>query len=121
MTAPWWTLSSWFWLTVIIYLSFFNPTGKGEVHLFFPNEDKIGHFIFYGILFFLVAQSFRLDYEFSKSPVWAFVFCLLIGIVIELIQGGFTSHRVGDWKDALANIAGSGVVYFFYNKRIIHV
>lgn len=42
-----------------------------------------------------------------KPLVWAFVFSLVFGIAIELIQQFFTKTRTADVLDVLANATGA--------------
>ncbi len=105
-----WTLCSALWLILILYLSFYKPSDTPS-EPFFPHQDKLGHFVVYGLLFFLLAQSFRFHFQRLKFRSEALFISLFLGLLIEVLQGILTDYRVADWKDAVANT--SGVISFF--------
>ncbi|MFH1113976.1 MAG: VanZ family protein [Pseudomonadota bacterium] len=80
--------------------------------------DKIGHFIVYAGLGFLVAQEIRLRGLQSSRWIWAgsALFCLLYGISDELHQS-FVPGRTAQIGDVAADTAGgltAGVMYVLW-------
>ena len=115
MAKELWTLLSFLWLGVVLYLSFNQPSDTLQTS-FFIHQDKAGHFIAYGVLFFLFTQSFRYHFQWLNFLSGALVISLILGILIEVLQGTLTIYRVSDWKDALANASGVLAVYYGYLK-----
>ncbi len=75
-----------------------------------PYEDKIMHFIFYGIFSFLLIRALIIYFKKSR-PAWllaliTFIITLIFGMALEIIQTIFTSYRQGDIIDMLFNLAG---------------
>jgi VanZ family protein len=99
------------WALIIIILSVI-PTNEISSHMWtiVPYEDKIMHFIFYGIFSFLLIRALIIYYKKSR-PVWllalaTFVIIFLFGMTLELVQAKFTSYRQGDIIDMIANLTG---------------
>jgi len=75
-----------------------------------PHQDKILHFIFYGIFSFLLLRSL-LSYFNKSKPIWllasvTFIIILSYGTIIEIVQDRFTASRQGDIMDIVFNLAG---------------
>jgi VanZ family protein len=87
----------------------------------FPNGDKLGHFILFGVLTFSITRAFLSAFP-SKPRVWA---TLLIGLILALLIGleefsqKFFSTRSFSFIDLLASYAGIVTFAFlaFYWKR----
>ena len=99
------------WALIIIVLSVM-PTDEIDSHMWsvVPHEDKIMHFIFYGIFSFLLIRAFLIYFKKSKS-VWlfalvTFLIIFFFGITLEIIQARFTSYRQGDLMDMVFNLGG---------------
>ncbi|MEO8000291.1 MAG: VanZ family protein [Arenimonas sp.] len=89
------------WLLCIV-LSMITPP---DIEIDISNGDKIGHFLAYGMLAAWAVMIFR-----QKRSWWLSAFGLIcLGIVLELAQGYFTSNRMMDWRDALADTIGVGL------------
>lgn len=75
-----------------------------------PNIDKIVHFCFHfgftisWILFFKKELNGNDD---AKAYLVSFVFSVLFGITIELMQSVYTTTRASDVTDILANTLGA--------------
>ena len=67
-----------------------------------PESDKLGHFLAYALL---AAWAIWI-YEAPRAQRRALVALCLLGAAIEVAQGTLTSHRMMDWRDALADFAG---------------
>ena len=77
--------------------------------------DKIVHFSFYSVLFFLLNRSLSKP-NFTAQGL-LLVFCFLYGLSIECMQGAWLKDRYFDINDAIANGVGALVslmlIYFF--------
>ena len=74
----------------------------------FPNGDKLGHFVLFGLLDFFITRAFFSSYP-SRPRGWA---ALSIGLILALLIGveewsqKFFSNRTSDVLDLLASYAG---------------
>lgn len=84
----------------IAYLSLIKTP---KIVLVYSASDKVYHIIAYFTLTICWLFSFFKKPSLKYSIV---VFCLLFGIIIEVMQQSLTSYRTGDYKDVLANIIG---------------
>jgi len=105
------------WAVLISILSIMPTDGiDNQMWSFIPHQDKIMHFIFYGIFSFLLIRAF-LSYFRKNRSVWmlaliTFLIIVLYGIIIEIIQDRLTSSRQGDIMDMVSNLAGCIVGIF---------
>ena len=93
-------LGIWYfgWLLCVV-LSLIHPP---RIDIDVPDGDKIGHFLAYGLLSAWSACLFR-----STRARWSAAAALVaLGIVMELAQGAFTSDRMMDSYDAIADTVG---------------
>jgi len=67
--------------------------------------DKIAHFAAYFLLYTLWYLSMKKELI-AKYFILLFLGCIGYGIILELIQGEFTSERSADYLDAVANTVG---------------
>lgn len=94
----------WFGLWLVgwvlcVVLSLIHPVPLGvEV----PDGDKIEHFLAYGTL---SAWAMNL-YASRRSRLLAALSLVALGVAMEGAQGAFTTDRMMDWHDALANALG---------------
>ncbi len=75
-----------------------------------PNIDKIVHFCFhfgFTISWILFFKKELKGAEVAKAYLVSFVFSVLFGITIELMQGVYTTTRACDVTDILANTLGA--------------
>lgn len=109
------------WTIVIFFIISIPGSSIPESPLFLiPHFDKIIHA---GIFFFLGLFSV---YGFAKqgertiikqnSYTFAVFFCVIYGILTEVIQHFYISERSGEFADVIANTTGSvaGVAVFYY-------
>ncbi len=77
-------------------------------------HDKVGHGIFHFafVLLWFLNFRFRCVWSFRKSALYAFVFSLLYGVAIELMQYTFTDTRKADVWDVVANSTGASLCVF---------
>jgi VanZ family protein len=102
-----------FWLALILLLSL-APGDEIPSHVFsLIAFDKLMHWFFYGMLTHLWLVGFKKQYRFKylKKHSLAIVLpaVLLVGITIELIQGGYIEGRYFEGWDILANGIGAGM------------
>ncbi|MDO9300127.1 MAG: VanZ family protein [Anaerolineales bacterium] len=74
----------------------------------FPNGDKVGHFILFGLLNFFLTRAFLSSFP-SKSRGWVTVsigLILALLIALEEFSQYFFSTRAFDLLDLLASYAG---------------
>ena len=111
--------------TIIIFLIIAIPGSSiPESPLFrIPHFDKIVHagiFFFLG-LFSVYGFTKQGDQTFIKRNAYTIsvIFCVLYGVLSEVIQQVYISERSGEFADAIANISGSavGVLLFYYLKN----
>lgn len=89
------------WLLCIV-LSMITPP---DLSLEVDNGDKIGHFFAYGLLSAWAVMIFQ-----KKRNWWLSAIALIVlGIALEFAQGYFTTTRMMDWHDALADTIGVGL------------
>jgi VanZ family protein len=70
--------------------------------------DKIYHFLAYTVLAFLWYSTFLFKFKFEKSKalIYASIFSIIFGIIIEVLQGVLTVYRAADFYDVVANTSG---------------
>lgn len=80
-----------------------------------PHLDKLVHLGFYFGTTVLGILAVRERYRGKVSPKKAMLggagFAVLYGIIIEVLQGGYTSDREGDILDIIANSFGALLGY----------
>ncbi|MFD0796468.1 VanZ family protein [Maribacter chungangensis] len=111
------------WLVFITFASLFSFTGTmAAPRINIPHIDKIVHFTFYFVLVVLgvkaVSEITRTEFALKKVLWCSFLFAVVYGILIELLQYGFTQDRHGDILDVFANSAGA-LVGVFLVKRLV--
>lgn len=89
---------------------------KGLPSTGISNFDKIAHFGAYAVLFsiwFLALQPLS-----SKKLLFLLISCVVYGIIIEGLQGKYTTERVSDILDAVANTIGVLVAWLIVPKTL---
>lgn len=103
--------------TVIIAIFSLVTIGDLGGSIRIPNKDKVVHFIFY-FVFVILWTWYRKSFNYTKKQALSIlVTAILFGILMELFQGVFTTHRKADILDVLANSAGAFVGFLFINKN----
>ena len=115
------------YLPLVVYwigLFIFTTIPVESMPRLFEYQDKIEHFVAYGVLAFLLtlALSFqrRSNLFSSKAFLFAFIFILTYGAVDELHQllvpGRYCDFY--DWiADSIGGSLGIGLVYLFLSSR----
>ncbi len=104
------------WAAGIFALSSISLPPKPEV---FPLQDKVAHFVIFGVLAFLLLRAFRGGQRMSlpRAAVWAFVATSLYGAFDEFHQY-FTPARSVDVFDWLSDtLAGTLAFLVLLPKR----
>ena len=111
----------------IVYLSLFHAA---SLHLEVNNPDKFSHLVAYLVwTLCLTSDLWRDGVSFFWRVVWAVLFPIAFGGIIELLQAYCFPPRAGEWLDWYADFSGTvfGFVvadtlyrYFPPLKRFIH-
>ncbi len=110
----------------VTFSSLYSFSSVGAPSLDIPHLDKAVHFVFYfaacllGVFFIRERTNGKLSLR--KALLSMFFATVFFGILIEGIQHTYTTNRVGDVYDGLANSTGSFVgaltaKLFFSGKR----
>lgn len=89
------------WLMVFLLCYFSLVSNPPEIKFDLKYFDKVRHFIAYFILMFWFAQF----YKTSKSRLFYFVFFIVMGVILEILQG-MGGVRYFEYNDMLANSLG---------------
>jgi VanZ family protein len=110
---------------IILYLSIATTVPEHYHGPRFEGQDKLVHFILYLLLSLAVCLDFYrqwTDFSSRRMIIWAILFPVLYGGMIELLQGNFFPPRTAEWGDWLADTLGVFAGYFlaksFYPKFI---
>ncbi|WP_232457031.1 VanZ family protein [Polaribacter sp. SA4-12] len=74
-----------------------------KIEVSYSNIDKVYHLFAY----FMLSSCWL--FSFYKKPALKYIiviFCVIYGIIIEVLQHTLTLYRTGDFKDVLANTLG---------------
>lgn len=94
----------------VTLLSLFSSPDIGEGGIHIPNADKIVHFIFYcgmvalGTLFLREKTN---AFDVGKHTIWALVFAISYGVLMEVLQHIMPFERAAEIWDVLANTLGA--------------
>lgn len=102
-----WLFIGWGIIVAIVLLSLLPDPGDILFGDFKPN-DKLGHFIAYGILMSWFAQL----YHAMRTRILLAVLFICMGISLEFLQG-MTYYRTFDVYDMFANSVGVLIGYVF--------
>lgn len=116
------------WLVFITSLSLFSMSQFGAISdgLNIPHKDKIVHFGFYffATIFgsYALREFLRNKISLIQSAIRMFLFSVMYGMVIEVVQYGFTQDRHGDFFDFIANSIGAFcgllLVKYYFSQRV---
>jgi VanZ family protein len=95
--------------TVILVLCFIHIEGLPRTTP--TNIDKIVHLLMFlglsGTVFFDNTRYLRRSVSYGRIVYGSFLFPLIVGGVIEILQEQLTTYRSGDWKDFLFDAIGA--------------
>lgn len=112
--------TAWCFLIVILSLiSTKNFKELGIENIF--GIDKFGHLFMYGVLNLLILWGLHKMSRFNLTAFYlVFTFCVLLGLLMEILQFSMTAGRSFDIYDLIANIVGiiigSIIFYSSFNK-----
>jgi VanZ family protein len=102
--------SALFWTGVILFFCLIKSSDIPKVNI--QNLDKVIHAFFHFVfvlLWFLFFKKKLKSTNLFKPLTISFVFSIIFGTVIEMLQQFFTSTRSGDSLDVLANLSGAAL------------
>ena len=115
------------WAVLITMLSLFSFSTlhlkTGKIHV--PYADKITHFVFYSGFAFLgslcLRERTRGNVPLGRATLMVLVTAICYGILIELLQYLFTTDRMAEMGDVLANslgaLTGIGLIRWLFSKE----
>ena len=112
-----------FWSGIVLFLSLVQSDKIPAVNI--EHLDKVVHAFFHFIFTLLWILFFKTQIKppNSYTPyIISFLFSVLFGVAIEIMQGQYTTTRKEDMMDVLANMAGAflavflGVLYYKYKR-----
>lgn len=110
------------WLAFISYASL-SSSDKIPKFQLFEHFDKVVHFGMYFGLTTLFIPILKINQNYNKTYLFAFIISSSIGIMFELAQGMMNMARTSSIYDVLANCTGAlfGMIFyqlFIRNKKI---
>ena len=100
---------------LILFLSLYNFRDVYQVAQKIPYADKIVHFIMYfGITIVFLFEHYIETWKMNKKDYVMNFYPLILGGIIEIIQGVFTESRSGDWYDFIADLSGIMIANIFF-------
>lgn len=113
-----------FWTGVVLFLSLVQADKIPAVNI--ENLDKVVHAFFHFVftsLWILFFKTQIKDPDSYKPYVISFLFSILFGVTVEMLQGQYTTTRKEDALDVAANIVGAtlavfSIILYFKNKRL---
>ncbi len=111
-----------FWLMVVLVLSFIPGDQLPEVKIEWLEIDTVVHIGMYlGLSFLMLIGFFHVKNELFRIQVlYSVVICIMIGFLVELIQGYYIPNRFFSWRDVVANGLGSilgFLIFAIYRKK----
>ena len=103
------------WTVVVLYLCLVQSDKLPVVTI--ENLDKVVHAFFHFVFTSLWILFFKTQIKHPdsyKPYVISFLFSVLFGITIEIIQGQYTTTRKEDALDVVANTAGAALAVFLF-------
>ena len=100
--------------TAIIFILCLITLKNVSVDVPIQGKDKLVHFMFYFILVYLWGKALN-----DTKIILIVCFCVLYGIIIEVLQGVFTTTREFDIYDIIANLLGALTSFFVITKKNI--
>lgn len=100
----------WIALVAIVLLSLL-PLSVPQLSVF-SWQDKLHHFVAYGVLCYLAIRAFGHHYSVLQIGLALAGF----GLLVELVQSQ-TGHRLGDIYDLIANVGGILTVVLLLSWR----
>lgn len=104
--------------TIIVAILSLTSVPKISLGLQIKSGDKILHILAYFTLSFVwfMAMQKRMSSFAEKGRLIALL--ILYGIILEVLQGGITDYRTGDFYDVIANTIGVLLATLVINRFI---
>jgi len=110
---------------IILYLSLSTPQTFIKIGFFnIPYLDKFAHFFLYFLLMAVIILEHRNSCTNTRKLLLIAMIPFFLGILVEILQSGFTSNRKGEILDMIADSAGITAALFlwlfirpYYNKE----
>ena len=110
-----WNFLPAFFCGMVIYL--LSTSGSIQLPKTFISPDKVGHFVAYAVLTFLVLVGFSKEGQVTRPKIiWTILLCTLYGVLLEIIQYTFYPDRYFEVEDAVANFVGTGGGYLLFRS-----
>ena len=111
------TIFAFIWTCLVIALSLVDLSDVKTESIAIPHKDKIVHFVFYSVLTFLWSMAFKPSNKrkFSQQLL-VVVVCILLGMIIEVLQGYAGFNRSFEWLDIITNTIGAIFGYLICMK-----
>jgi len=106
------------WACVIIILSCMPEDNiQSQKWNIIPYQDKFLHLVFYGILGYFIIKAFQMHFKInrlnSRVFIISFLFILIFGIILEMIQEKMIQSREGEVLDLLFDLIGFIICFVF--------
>jgi VanZ family protein len=106
------------WACVIIVLSCMPEDNiQSQKWNIIPNQDKFLHLLFYGILGYLLIKALQIHFKMNRLNtrifIISFLFILILGIILELVQEKMIQSREGEVLDLLFDLIGFFICFVF--------
>ena len=102
-------------LTVVVILALsLLPIGSVEIAKDVPFADKWTHMVMYAFLTLVIGWEYvRRHHPVAPTSLilWALLFPVALGGIVELLQAYATTYRSGEWLDWAADSVGSFVAF----------
>ena len=107
-----------FWMILVIGLSLLPARSlSSRKILLIPHLDKLVHFTFYFILSVAILYGLKkVEKLESKYVLTTFLFSSLLGLALELAQGGLLAGRHFEILDIITNIIGASLGCLLFMK-----
>ncbi|GJM59635.1 MULTISPECIES: VanZ family protein [unclassified Persicobacter] len=107
------------WVIIILFLTLLPASSLPSGINWYIPFDKLAHAGVFGILALLLTIGSCKQYSvehMKRFPYhWTISLCFVFGLLIEVLQGSFTSRHF-EWMDLVADMIGAfiGLIVFFF-------
>ena len=98
---------------IIIILCFIPGDELPQPDLAVPYLDKIIHFSFYFALSFIIQHEIKNKIK-LRNHLFIFIYAMVLGGCIELIQENLIVERGGDFLDLIADLLGAIIAFVVF-------
>jgi len=101
---------------ITLFIGYLSLKKIDYIPIQLSHSDKIYHAIAYFILGLTWLLSFPKSLQKKKLKYAIVIFCIIYGIVIEVLQATLTAYRTASLLDVVANTVGVIVAMTLYNR-----